>query len=170
MKNNSLFDYRTIAVLAVLLITWVMFGGTSMAQQNNEVTLNREPKIVVTVDVFSGRPNPSFDITEPTEIARLQDNLTKLPAVMKTAGDIPDFGRLGYRGILIANPSRIKGVPAYVQVLEGKVKVWSTNTGGDARFFTDAAGMEKYYLGLAKDRGLILDLVNNNIVPDPDAM
>jgi hypothetical protein len=163
MKNSSLFAYLAVAVLTVFLVTGFTVCRTSMAQQNLQEGL------VVTVEVFSGRPNPSFMITDPSEIIRLRENLVKLPALATAGGDFSEFGRLGYRGIIITNLVGIEGIPSYVQVLEGKVKVCSGTKG--ANFFEDTEGMEKYYLGLAKDRGVIpADLLDRNIVPDPDAM
>lgn len=177
MKHCNIFEYLSIAVLTVFLITGVMVCGTSMAQEDTEVRLNTGErsktgeKLVVTVDVFSGRPNPSFEITEPNEIIRLRGNLTKLPALAKTGAEFSEFGQLGYRGVLITNPSGIEGIPRYVQVLGGKVKVSSGAKGQDTSFFMDVEAMEKYYLQLAKEKGLIpQDLLDKGILPDPDTM
>jgi len=135
--------------------------GMSMAQEKGD-------KLLVTVEVFSGRPNPTYEITEPGEINRLKDSLANLPALAKTEVDQCAFGRLGYRGIIISNPAGIEGIPGYVQILKGQVQVLSDS---EARFFADAAGLEKRYLGLAKAQGLIAQgLLEEEIVPDPDAM
>ncbi|UCE74347.1 MAG: hypothetical protein JSV56_01215, partial [Methanomassiliicoccales archaeon] len=125
-----------------------------------------------TVDMFSGRPNPSFEITDPKEIVHLRNGLKDLKEVVIITGEeIREFGRLGYRGILITNSAGINGIPSRVQFLNGKVRVFSEE-GNKDKFLKDvAAGMEKYYLGLAKKRGLIpKDLMDKGIVPDPDTM
>ena len=165
MKNTSLFKYVAVAVPTVFLVTALAVCGVSMAQQNLQEGL------VVTVDVFSGRPNPRFMITEPSDIMDLRDNLANLPALSEALGESPEFGRLGYRGIMIFNQAGIEGIPRYVQILGGKVKVCPGAEGGEVGFFADTGGLEKHYLGLAKEQGLIpLDLLEKEIVPDPDAM
>ena len=135
-----------------------------MAQEN-------AGKLTVSVQIFSGRPNPSFEIIEANEIAGLKEVLANLPALTVTTEEGYEFNRLGYRGILITNSGGIEGIPRYVQFLNGKVNVVAGASGGVKNFFSDAEGMEKYYLGLAKKKGLIpRDLLDNKIVPDPDAM
>lgn len=151
-------------MFAVLLVVAFSVWGSSMAQ-------NKAERLTVSVEVFSGRPNPTYDITDPGEINRLKDNLSNLPAVAMTGDELMAFGRLGYRGILIRNPAGIAGIPPYVQILEGKVKASFGPKGADSTFFMDTEDLEKRYLGMAKDKGLISPgLFADNIVPDPDAM
>jgi len=135
-----------------------------MAQEKAE-------KLTVTVEIFSGRPNPTFDIKEANQITELREALANLPESAVTAQEASQFNRLGYRGIIIMNTGGIKGIPRYVQLLKGKVKTISGTGRGNTRFFDDAKGMERYYLGLAKKKGLIpRDLLEERIVPDPDTM
>lgn len=164
MKDAKFLDYSPFGLLVVFLIAVSLICGPSMAQEQTE-------KLTITVDIFSGRPNPSFEVTEASDINHLRDNLTGLPELGMTAEEGFEFNRLGYRGILVTNSGGIEGIPRYVQFLNGKVKVLSGTNKADARFFRDVQGMEKYYLCLAKNKGLISqDLLDNKIVPDPDAM
>ncbi len=88
-----------------------------------------------------------------------------------TVEEAREFDRLGYRGILLANPSGIDGIPSRMQLLNGKVRIFADLDKAEDKFLNDVTGMEKYYLSLAKKRGLIpRNLLDNGIVPDPDAM
>jgi hypothetical protein len=59
----------------------------------------------VTVLVFSGRPNPSFVITDPAVIKEITDALKQLPIHPKFRGNdsIRRPGQLGYRGFHVEN-------------------------------------------------------------------
>lgn len=154
----------TVVLMVFLFISAVFIYGSSMAEDEKNT-------ITVTVEVFSGRPNPSFEISDTEEVARLRQNLEYLPSLAMNVEERAEFSRLGYRGILITSSGNIVGIPGYIQCLSGKVKVSSAMSGGENRFFSDVAHLEKYYLGLAKKRGLIpQDLLDNKIVPDPDTM
>ena len=93
-------------------------------------------------------------------------NVNNSPAVRpEKAG----FSRLGYRGIVITNPAGIEGIPATLQLHDGKVKIPGIR-GEDAGFFRDTVKLEKLYLGLAKEMGLITELLNAQMIPDPGDM
>ena len=127
------------------------------------------PTLAVTVEAYSGRPNPTFHIADPEAIDRLRKRIGKLPAASITRSESIRFSRLGYRGIVIVNQEGIEGIPEYIQALDGKVKIiW--RGGDEALFFEDAQGLERYCLGMAKSRGLIADLLEAGHLPDPDSM
>ena len=160
-------DEKHMTCVIFILVLFVTFSiafafGTAAAMENKQ-------KLTVTVEVFSGRPNPTFEITDPGDIGRLRESLKTLPALAMTEKEGSEFSRLGYRGIIITNSNGIKGIPMYAQFLGGKVKVLGAE-GKAANFFKDTADLEKYYLNLAKTRGLITALLDDKIVPDPDSM
>ena len=51
----------------------------------------------VTVDIFSGRPNPTWIVTNDEKIERLRGALVENPAAISAAGE--GYQGLGYRGV-----------------------------------------------------------------------
>jgi hypothetical protein len=148
MKNSKLLNYFAVSMLTVSTI--VIFGGI-------RVPMAQEPAktLTVAVAISSGQPNPTFEITEPGEMDRLRAYLSDLPEISKEEGELAGFNWREYRGIVITNPMAIEGIPRYLQILDGKVKVVSSTKEGDTRFFLDVEAMEHYYLAMARDLGLI---------------
>ena len=155
-------DCKVFTILATVFITLAFVCGSALAADKAE-------KITVTVEIFSGRPNPTFEITDATAVARLKESLDRLPVLAMTEEEGSEFGRLGYRGILITHDGSVEGIPRYIQCLNGKVKVLGAR-GEGARFFKDTGKFEKHYLGLAKTKGLITELLDEQFVPNPDSM
>jgi len=153
---------KVFTVLATFFIALAFVCGSAVAAEKTET-------ITVTVEIFSGRPNPSFEITDPAAVSRLGESLQRLPTLAMTEEEGFEFSRLGYRGIVITHTGGVEGIPKYVQFLNGKVKVLGAR-GEGARFFNDASKFEKHYLGLAKTKGLITELLEAQIIPDPDSM
>ena len=91
------------------------------------------------LDVFSGRPNPSWDLS-PEEEAELARRLTDLRPVEQAP---PDPG-LGYRGFLLSGPSR------QVRVYQGVLTITER---GATRHYTDVHRIEAWLAGQAKARG-----------------
>lgn len=159
---------RALSKIAILLLT--VFGMlTVFAANDGPVAAEPGPGVTVVVEVFSGRPNPTFTLDDATAIHRLRETLTRLPAEPIEAPEAVGFSRLGYRGVVIRNPHGIEGIPRYVQVLDGLLLVRDEPEGGP-RYFRDAAALEKRCLTLADERGLIGELIAAGLVPDPSAM
>ena len=150
---------RILSILFLLLpVLWASAGGSEQPQQ-----------IVLTVDVFSGRPNPTLTIADPRDVARIQEIFKRVSPCSATAEEEQAFSRLGYRGVVISNPEGLQGLPARFQALNGKLRI-PGDRGTDTRFYRDAENLEKFCLDLAKKRGLLTDLLEKQIVPDPDRM
>ena len=148
-----------LAILATFILAFALVCGNAVAET---------PKLTVTVEVFSGRPNPTFEITDTAAINRLKDGLNGLPSVELTNEEGAAFGRLGYRGVVITHTGSVEGIPSYVQIVDGKVKVAAD--GRTTRFLKDTSKFEKYFLGMAKKKGLITELLDAQFVPDPDTL
>jgi hypothetical protein len=58
--------------------------------------------MVVELDIFSGRPNPKWDLS-PEQTAELRQ---KLIHARPGAGNTALFERLGYRGLIVRDPGR----------------------------------------------------------------
>lgn len=102
--------------------------------------------VVVTLSMFSGRPDPSFELTAPAEWERVRDGLKDLPAASK-----PNPPQLGYRGVVIV-PRLVPGLPARATAWQGTVGI--ERAGGAVTWHEDARGVEAWLLGEAKRRGL----------------
>ena len=125
--------------------------------------------LTITVEVFSGRPNPAFVLDDVAAIHRLRGDFSRLPAETTDGPSTAGFGHLGYRGIVIDNPHGVEGIPRYVQVLDGVVLV-RDEAGSTPRYLRDNGSLEKRYLALAVERGLIGELIEAGLVPDPSTM
>lgn len=159
MKDLKLLTFPVLMILAAFFAATSFLGGTAMAMGEME-------QLTVTVEIYSGRPNPTFEITDAAAIVRLRESLRALPSTEVTDVEKAGFSRLGYRGIVITNPTGIDGIPETLQLHDGKVKIPGIR-GEDAGFFSDTAKLEKHYLGLAKQKGLITELLNAQMIPDP---
>ena len=100
----------------------------------------------VELDVFSGRPNPWWELAdeEATAIAAL---LKDLPS----AAPPPSESGLGFRGFAIDIPHGEAGAPTHVRVGSGIVTV--EGEGGQERYFQDTRGIERRLSDLAERHG-----------------
>ena len=99
----------------------------------------------VTLDVFSGRPNPSWRLS-PEEAEELVRKLEGLPASDRS----PAADDLGYRGFVVTGLQGPTGSPSQVHVLGGIVTVRSDQ---GARSYVDAAEIERWLGDQARRRG-----------------
>jgi hypothetical protein len=101
--------------------------------------------VVVEMDVFSGRPNPTWDLAG-SQLLELQEALQGLPPINDPLAE----GGLGYRGFVLLNPDRLAGLPPQIRICGGIV----TMTDGQARsFYQDVHGVEHRLLQLASLHG-----------------
>lgn len=92
--------------------------------------------MTVELDVFSGRPNPKWTLTD-SESARVEEMLRDLPIGTKAA--IPG---LGFRGFILSDGKR--------RITVGGGMVQGDDSGQIRR---DSKGLEDYLRILAKERG-----------------
>lgn len=93
----------------------------------------------VELDVFSGRPNPSWSLS-PAEEKELLRRLSGLPPT----DSLPTPADLGFRGFRIVEPGR------ELRVFGGTVTI-SDNAG--TRSLADTSGMERWLAEQARDHG-----------------
>lgn len=99
----------------------------------------------VTLDVFSGRPNPSWTLS-PEEAEELAGKLEDLPPSDRSAA----ADDLGYRGFVVTGLQDPTGSPSQVHVVGGIVTVRS-DVG--ARSYVDAGEIERWLGEQARRRG-----------------
>jgi hypothetical protein len=99
-------------VLAVLFIT---SGIHVMAAPSDKPTVHAS-NAVVTLDVYSGRPNPTWSLSE----AMTAELLRRLQALEASKVDAPEFDGLGYRAVRAELQDQAKSV-AVVSASRGLV-------------------------------------------------
>ena len=101
--------------------------------------------ITVTLDAFSGRPNPTWTLSEEegAALARLLVDLPRSPTAATEDG-------LGYRGFILENPEHKAGLPARMRVGNGVITVEEDL--GPASY-QDIHGAERLFAQQATQRG-----------------
>ncbi len=125
----------------LLLVIMILSVYTIVVQEQ----IKKMQKINVELDIFSGRPNPSWELSpgEISELARYMAGLTPAsrPAV---ASD------LGYRGFVISNLGKIAGLPVKIHVFNGVLTVTEK---GSTNYYNDVNNIESWLIGKAKEHG-----------------
>src|SRR5574339_1180227 len=73
----------------------------------------QESPVKVRLFIFSGRPDPEWDLVE--EAVRQLEDRVRVTLGGERADQAP-FGGLGYRGFLVRNPSSMSDLPAEFMV------------------------------------------------------
>ena len=102
----------------------------------------------IELDVFSGRPNPTWQLDDAQAIELLA-LMADLPIVTQR-----QTGQLGYRGFLVYRPGPGGAVAAPVRVYAGTVEI-------DSQPFADVHGAEAWLMRCARANGsaAILDSI-----------
>ncbi len=99
----------------------------------------------VELNIFSGRPNPSWELSEEeaSELAKRLAGLTPTNQPHRVGG-------LGYRGFSISNPTASAGVPMHMNVFDGVI---ASLEGGNTRHYKDTNNVEHWLLEQARKQG-----------------
>ena len=127
--------------------------GFNLAIQPSDALRKVSVNVLVTLDVFSGRPNPSWSLS-PDEAQELTRRLQGLPPAH---GPAPE-GDLGYRGFHLAMQAPTLALPSEVTVGKGTVTVRGQ---GGTRHYIDAKGIELWLIDQARQQG------HGALVPGP---
>lgn len=109
--------------------------------------MGAESSVIVRLLIFSGRPDPEWNLDEGA-IPKLQ---TRVQAVLR--GNMVDqapTGGLGYRGFLVRNPAKALDLPTEFLVFRGTL---TERPGPQARYLRDTAGIEEFLLAEARRQG-----------------
>lgn len=129
-----------------------------------------ESALKVQVDIYSGRPNPTFTITNPAVIQQLVADLSAAPRSQDDPTAVEKaVNRLGYRGVLVENADGIAGLPEVMRVFDGNVMIVDS-LAGTFQLYDDSGKMERKLLRKAKNKGLITDLIAEGFIPNPRDM
>jgi hypothetical protein len=128
-------------------------SGSTVTASGGSLPADAPPAEVwkVTIDVFSGVPNPVFTL-EPSEVAEVQARLDSAPWVrpMASANETIIPARLGYRGMQV-RASAGGNVIGDTEISEGTILRSTTGAVYDGK----SVNLEGYLLSLAVAKGTI---------------
>lgn len=116
-------------LLASLLMTCTMNRSGQVNSQDTATTNNLEEHAKVTLYVFSGRENPSWQLS-PEQTKTLISILDALPSSEPKSF----FEGLGYQGFLVSLTDSASGESKIIRVYKGLVQY---NTGSVEKYLTD---------------------------------
>ncbi len=95
-----------------------------------------QTNVTIEVLIFSGRPNPTWQLQDTNLLQILKPKLRDLPVVFEQ--EPAEWSRLGFGGFLIRGGASL-GLPAEIRIFQGVIK---TGQGKSARFRKDTKGLE----------------------------
>lgn len=105
---------------------------------------SNELKIEGMIDIFSGRPNPKWPLSNE-QVDELKKKLSKLPM----SKPVMPPG-LGYRGVLVTNLSRDGRIPDQIKVYNSILSIADT---GRTSYYEDVNNIEEWLLEQARKLG-----------------
>jgi hypothetical protein len=143
---------RQYALFALAVCLGMKVGApTACGQESNlatppsDVVRKVSLGVLVTLDVFSGRPNPSWSLSADEE----QELVRRLQGLPSGDGP-PTEGDLGYRGFRLVARAPRSTLPSEVVVTKGMVTI---RENGRTRHYIDANGIESWLLDQARRHG-----------------
>ncbi len=163
------FSGLSIFLTVPLLIYTVLLDATYAEDEKPPVL---ERKLVVTIDVFSGRPNPAFEVVDLEIISLVEEIFKMKPDSTDEEKDLSGFAGLGYRGIRVLNVGCGKTIPVQFHIYKGKINTFISLDKNSGRIYlSDTHGLEKIFLHLAKHQGALPNgLFEEGLIPNPDEM
>lgn len=123
-------------------------------------------ELSVTIDVFSGRPNPTITVEDIGTSAYLEEALSGASSLTIVSDEEKrSLDALGYRGVVISRQK--PGAETIVKAKNGLLRV--TNASG-VQYYRDDANLEGYFIRLMANSPEVSELVAKSIIPDPMSM
>ena len=104
--------------------------------------------VTVEVLIFSGRPNPTWQIQDPKSLAMLKAKLKDLPEASKE--EPAGWSKMGFAGFRIRDGESL-GLPGETRIYQGVIR---TGQGQDAKYLKDASGFEQSLINESKKQAL----------------
>jgi hypothetical protein len=104
--------------------------------------------VTVEVLIFSGRPNPTWQLQDTNRLQQLITKLKELPEAFKE--EPPGWSRLGFAGFRV-HGGEVWGLSAEIRIYQGVIK---TGHGKGARYLRDLEGLEQRLIAEAKRQAL----------------
>jgi len=151
MKRLKITVFLFLALfllVAPMLLPDNLSGGSAVAAGGQEIT--------VRVLLFSGRPDPVYELVDEQLIEKLKMNLAAAKKIENYDRQTVIPANIGYKGILVNNPGKQAGLPARFAVYQGTIELM------DARksFLEDSGGaVEKLLFDEAIRKGVIDNVI-----------
>jgi hypothetical protein len=139
----------------IVLLSCVACGSAESNKPAGSTTTTTQPittgtsgitqPVTVELDVYSGRPNPTWTLTAQ-EVAELTQRLQKLA----TLPTVPTVDNLGYRGFLLRNPGTVPGIGTEVRVYNGIIIITDQ---GRTSAYKDSHALEQWLIAQARAHG-----------------
>lgn len=115
-----------------------------------------EQGITVRVLLFSGRPDPTYELVDVQLIEKLKMNLAVAKKINNYDRQTIIPANIGYKGILVSNPEKRGGLPARFAVYKGAIELMDDRKS----FLEDSGGaVEKLLFDEAIRKGVIDDVI-----------
>jgi hypothetical protein len=142
-KEERRMNIKGVLLTLIVLLSCIGCGSTGGGKPSP--TTNTTKPVTVELDVYSGRPNPTWILStqEIPELAHRLLGLSSLPTV-------PSVGNLGYRGFLLHNPGNVSGIGAEVRVYKGVIIITDQ---GHTSAYKDSHELEQWLVEQARAHG-----------------
>jgi len=107
-----------------------------------------QTNVTVEVLIFSGRPNPTWQLQNTNQLNMLKANLKILSTAFEK--EPAEWSRLGFGGFRIRGGDAL-GLPGEIRIYQGAIK---TGQGKEAKYLQDSAGLEQSLINEAKRQAL----------------
>lgn len=107
-----------------------------------------QTNITVEVLIFSGRPNPTWQMQDTNRLQVLKAQLKDLPVAFEK--EPVEWSRLGFAGFRIRG-GEVMGLPGEIRIYQGVIK---TGQGKETKYVKDSQGLERSLIAQAKKQAL----------------
>jgi hypothetical protein len=107
-----------------------------------------QTNITVEVLIFSGRPNPTWQLEDTNQLPVLKAKLKDLPKAFDK--EPAEWSRLGFGGFLIHGGEAV-GLPGEIRIYQGVIKA---GHGNQTKYLKDLDGVEQRLLDEARKQSL----------------
>jgi hypothetical protein len=149
VNKESTMPIKGVVLTLIVLLSCVACGSADSrkpaASTTTTSTTGTTQPVTVELDVYSGRPNPTWTLTvqEVAELIRRLQKLATLPTV-------PSVDNLGYRGFLLRNPGTVPGIGTEVRVYNGIIIIPDQ---GRTSAYKDSHALEQWLIAQARAHG-----------------
>ncbi len=106
---------------------------------------NNKPTIEVELNIFSGRPNPRWELSE----SQVDELKPKMRMLLPTATPKTTM-QLGYRGVVIVNLSKTPDLPELIYAYKGVLTIMDRDM---TNYYEDTNNLEEWLLNQARQLG-----------------
>lgn len=142
-----------VVVIGGLLLTAALVAGVL---GSNGLALAQEKGITVRVLLYSGRPDPTYELADSQVIEKVKAMVAEAKKLDGYAKESVIPANIGYKGILVSNPEKRGGLPVRFAVYKGTIELMD----GQKQFLEDKGGaVEKMLMDEAIRKGVIEETI-----------